>query len=233
MPNVSIKKLLIIFALILIIVCLFILGLNFFTKYNIKKEVAERGEIVFLKEFENGLNPSENQELYNKTFKEAQKLVDLPIKYPKELPEGYKLFKIVLWQEEKGSEGIEIYYGKQKTNINLKEYSNFKEQNDPKNQAPSPLEKDNETVLVKETFIKPSFESWLKPKEVKLANNKSGFYWSETTADPWGFSPFKNIIYLGFSKKNQRTYYYLISSNINEEKLLNFANSIILNEVKN
>jgi len=160
-------------------------------------------------------------------------LVNLPVKYPTNLPEGYKLFKISVWQEEMGVEGVNVYFGKKNTNTILEKHLNFIKTNNPKTTFSSPLEKDNETVLLKETFMSSSLKN-LSPKnqleEKKLKNGRRGLLVNKKEIDPWDSLPFKKILYIGYARKNEKTYYYLINSNIATKEILSIANSIIENE---
>lgn len=217
------------------ILILIFLSLSFFSLklFKLKKEGVQKKEgVILLKEFKNGINPEQSVGKYKKIFENLQKISNIPIKYPTELPESYKLFKISVWRKQRGAEEINIYFGKENTNRILEKYNTFIEKNNPKENIPPALEEDNEIVILKETFKKPSFYEWTQNKkfqEIKAINKKTLLLINKDL-NPWEDLPFKKILYIGYAKRDKKNYYYLINSNTSKEKILKIANSIIKNE---
>jgi hypothetical protein len=231
----SIKKTILISFLVLIII---LGGVIFAIKTSYKKqqkEIPERGKIIYFKVFKNGIDPKTSLKEYQKIFQEIQGLVNLPVKYPTNLPEGYKLFKISVWQEEMESEGIEIYFDKNYQSL-LKENAKYIEGKKTLSEHGFVgFNEEKSTILLKETFVKPVYFFYTPEeftKKISLENNKKSILIKYTEIDESNNREIKfaNNLYLGYALKNQKKYYYIISSNISEKEIINFANSIIENE---
>lgn len=212
----------------------------FFSKFSSHKKIEEdpeRGKIIYSKTFKNGINPQVSKESYRKIFEEVQNLVKIPVKYPLELPQDYKLFQVIVFQKAQGAEEIEIYFDKN--------YESFLEESTkyiPGKKSYSEhgyvgFNDKKYTILLRETFIQPPFyfkNFYIPPdqiKEITLANGEKTILIKYTGIDESsGNVKFSNNLYLGYSQKNQKKYYYLIESNISEKEILNFANGIIKNE---
>ncbi|MDD5551563.1 MAG: hypothetical protein PHI88_00115 [Candidatus Pacebacteria bacterium] len=225
------KKIFIITGLILII--LSILSFSFFYK----KEKAPEG-LIFTQSFKDGLDPLNSEEKYINIFKKAQNLTDLPIKYPIKLPKEYKLFKVNLWRGEKTPEKIEIYYDVNNESLSEKNTKFIKKGGKSySDHGLIVLNKDKKTILIEGTIIKPYFleNNFYLPKnqleEKTLINGKKAILFKynqidESTRD----IEYSYTIYLGYAKRDEKTYYYLISSNAPENTILEAANFIIKNE---
>lgn len=225
------KKITIFSILSLILFGLILVGYNFSKNKKIEDIKLERGKIIFSKEFKNGINLLKQKEAYKKIFKEAQRLVDLPIKYPTELPENYKLFRVVLWQEKEGVEGIEIYY-----DVNyddLSEKNIIVEKGTKDDLGTYVLNKDKKTILLKETNMKPSFLNTPNPQEIGLLNKKMAFLWNFSKSDDPSEISYEKSFYLGYSNKNNKKYFYTINTNTEDSNVIEIANSIIKNDKNN
>lgn len=232
-----IKKIIIISLIIsTIIVGIILISKNPSAKKE-TEEIPEKGKIIYSKTFKNGLDPKKSLKEYKATLQEVQSLLNLPLKYPLETLENYKLFKIVVFQKEKGIEEVEIYFDKDYQSLLEESTKYFPEKKDYSGHGYVGFNEKKSTILLRETIIQPEFyyKNFYIPKdqikEITLINKKRTILLKYNAIDESsGNIKFSNTLYLGYSQKNQKKYYYLVESNIEEEKIISFANLIIKDE---
>lgn len=236
-----------IFIVILAVFCIFLFGLLLFIKNKQKpEELPKELELTYSKRFKRGITLAKAE----KILKEAQEMTDVSIKYPKELPKNYKVLAVDLRNRDfltgQEKESIDIYYGVKTsksfqyyldyrklleyvvTEKNLPEFfdSIFKLREEPKAFSIKIQESGNDII----------FNDFGEPKKIKLENENDGYFWGLPHKENleenllWAEFPFKNALYFGYAVSGEKTYFYLINSNLSEKEMTEIANSIIKEE---